>query len=310
MGGFLIFLLVLIGAIVATPYVLEARRKGLSKRMRNEAPGRFAKLSDGKTYYQWHGPVDGQVLVCVHGLTTPSFIFEGLVRSLTMMGFRVLTYDLYGRGLSDNPRGAQTRAFFLRQLRELLQEQEITEEFSLLGYSMGGTIATILAAEEADRVERLILIAPAGMGYAPSKIEAFMRDTPFIGDWLHRAIGGALLRQWLAALQGVPTAVEDIVVRQTEQTHRRGFSPAVLSSQRHMLRENTDEEMTELNRIYVPIVAIWGEEDAIIPKAAIGHLAEVNRDARQVTIPDTSHWMPITHPREVMAAIQEFMRET
>lgn len=310
MGLFLIVVLMVLGAAVAAPYVFEARRKGIAKHMRREAPGRFAELSDGQTYYQWHGPLDGQVLVCVHGLTTPSFIWDGLVRSLTMMGFRVLTYDLYGRGLSDSPRGEQTRAFFIRQLRELLQDQEITEEFSLLGYSMGGTIATILAAEESDRVDQLILLAPAGMGYAPSKIEAFMRDTPVMGDWLHRAIGGAILRGRLAALRGVPTAVEGIVARQSEQTHRRGFSPAVLSSQRHMLSQNTDEEMVELRRIYVPILAIWGAEDAIIPQAAIGHLAEVNRDARQVTIPEASHWLPITHPREVMAAIQEFMRET
>jgi len=90
------------------------------------------------THYRWHGPIDGPVIVAVHGLTTPATVWNGMIPFLTAQGYRVLSYDLYGRGFSDAPSGAQNIAFFTRQLGELLADQEITDAVTLMGYSMGG----------------------------------------------------------------------------------------------------------------------------------------------------------------------------
>jgi len=274
------------------------------------APGALAKLSDGRTYHEWHGPAEGEVLVLVHGLTTPSFIWRGLIGGLTEAGFRVLAYDLYGRGLSDAPRGAQTRAFFTRQLRELLADQGVTGDFSIMGFSMGGLIAGIFAAEEAERVDRVILIAPAGFDYTPSRAERFLRDMPVLGDWLNLALGGWLIRRRAAAVARLATTPPDIAARQAAATRSRGFARAMLSSQRNILRDELGEAMGELRRIYVPVLAIWGEADGVIPITSVGRLAQANPDARQVTIPGATHWLPVTHPREILAAIDEFRRET
>ena len=307
--GWLVALIILL-VVAAAPFVLERRRTGPSRKAIAEATGRFAQLSDGRTYYQWHGPKDGNVLVAIHGLSTPSYVWDGMIRSLTMMGFRVLTYDLYGRGLSDCPRGAQSRSFFVRQLRELLDDQGVDGEFSLMGFSMGGVIASIMAAEQAERVERLILIAPAGFDYAPKGLELFMRDRPILGDWLNLVLGARMQRAALAGVAGAATAVPDLAARQRAQIRQRGYLPSILSSRRHILRETLDEEMHELKRIYVPVLAVWGGADRTIPSSSIGKLAQLDRDARQATVAGATHWLPITHPREVMAHIQEFMRET
>lgn len=80
----------------------------------------------------------GPVAVCVHGLTTPSFVWHGLARGLATFGYRVLIYDLYGRGYSDRAPGHQDQAYFLQQLNDLLEDQQIKGDITLLGYSMGG----------------------------------------------------------------------------------------------------------------------------------------------------------------------------
>lgn len=41
------------------------------------------------------------------------------------MGYRILTYDLYGRGYSDRPSGKQNREFFLQQLDDLLAYEAV-----------------------------------------------------------------------------------------------------------------------------------------------------------------------------------------
>ncbi|MND03033.1 Alpha/beta hydrolase family protein [compost metagenome] len=60
----------------------------------------------------------------------------------------------------------------------------------------------------------------------------------------------------------------------------------------------------------MPVLAVWGAEDRVIPLAALGELTRINRDTRQVTVAGAGHGLPHTHPREVAAAMAEFVRET
>jgi alpha-beta hydrolase superfamily lysophospholipase len=88
-GGTMILLLIVI-AIFGAPFIIEWRRIPMDAQARADAPGEFASLSNGITHYQFHGPVDGPLVVCVHGLTTPSFVYEGLAKRLMERGYRVL----------------------------------------------------------------------------------------------------------------------------------------------------------------------------------------------------------------------------
>ncbi|MGB8621512.1 MAG: alpha/beta fold hydrolase, partial [Paracoccaceae bacterium] len=160
--------LLLLAAFLGLTWVLSERlRHPMGSAARASAPGKFAELSQGVTHYRWSGPLGGPVAVCVHGLTSASYVWDPVVRALNMMGFRVLRYDLYGRGFSDRPPGVQDRDFFLRQLRDLLEDQGIGQVDMMVGYSMGGSIATAFTAEDPGRVLRLVLLAPAGLGLTP-----------------------------------------------------------------------------------------------------------------------------------------------
>ena len=112
------------------------------------------------------GAEKGDLVVCIHGLTTPSFVFEGLASHYADIGKRVLVYDHYGRGYSDRPKAKQDKAFFINQLDELLNKLEIKrQKFDLVGYSMGGAIAAAYAAHNPNRLNKLVLIASAGTGH-------------------------------------------------------------------------------------------------------------------------------------------------
>jgi pimeloyl-ACP methyl ester carboxylesterase len=295
--------LVLLAVVAVLPFLLERRRPDMDDDLRAQAPGQFAKLGDGRTHYQWRGAAKGPVLVCIHGLTTPSYVFDWMIDGLGALGFRVLSYDIYGRGFSDRPRGAQTRSFFIRQLRELLQDQEVTDGFSLLGYSMGGGIATVFAAEEPTRVKRLILLAPAGLMHAPGFLSEFARRVPLLGDWLMLCLGGAELRRGARIQPAHSSVVRVLARRQAEETQRRGYLPAVLSSQRNLLGRTLEEEHREIAKQGVPVLAIWGELDDVIPIQAMGRLAECNRAAHHQVIKGAGHGLPYTHPDEVLRAI-------
>ena len=96
---FIAFLLLMvisyISAIAGTEEMNDEVRISLNKE--------FVKLKNGAIHYGWSGPVDGEVIVMIHGFSTPRFVFMKNVGALAGAGYRVLTYDHYGRGFSDRP---------------------------------------------------------------------------------------------------------------------------------------------------------------------------------------------------------------
>ncbi len=295
--------------LVAAPLLAERLRPPIDARGRRLASGDFAELSRGLTYFEWRGPSRGPIVVCVHGLTTPSYIYTPLAVALTALGYRVLTYDLYGRGLSDRVRGRQDRAFFVDQLEELLIALEVRQTVSLIGYSMGGAIAAAFAQSHPERIDRLILLAPAGLGHRPSRFHAFCSRFPVLGDGLMRLFGHIVHRR--SVDRSIPDNPElpGFVPRVAGEMGYRGTLPAVLSSLRHMLAEDMAPTHRALAETALPVLAVWGGADRTIPLAAMGRLAQVNRKARQVELRGATHALPFTHPDEITAALTDLLRD-
>ena len=302
-------LLILLVVIAAAPFAAEARRPRMNQPTRKSAPGEFVNLSRGVTHYRWLGPSRGPVAVCVHGLTTPSYVWGPVAEGLARMGFRVLLYDLYGRGYSDRPGGPQDAAFFIVQLEELLESQGVKGDITLLGYSMGGAIATAFAAHAPDRLRRLVLLAPAGLGHDLGPVARLVTNHDWLGRWLMLAWYGRSYRMALAAERGQPSAIDNIVDLQEAELDYRGFRGAVRASMRDMLDREQEEEHRDITREGVPVLAIWGREDEVIPITGLGKLAEWNRVARQEVIEGAGHALAYTHSDDVLYAMRDLMDE-
>ncbi len=294
-----LFIGLIAAAIAALPFVFETQRRVVDAQMRDRAKGSFAQLPAGVTHYRWHGPADGPVLVAVHGLTTPAIVWDGMIPLLTAQGYRILSYDLYGRGFSDAPSGAQDVAFFTEQLGNLLADQGITDAVTLMGYSMGGSIVTAFAAGHPDRVSRVLLVAAAGMEIRTPMFDRLCRALPVFGDWMHAGFAAGRVRRGAFA----SPKPADIADMQAFQLARRGYLPAVLASQRGALSEGQFEAHRTLGRLGIPVVAVWGRLDRTIPLSAMGKLTEWSRDVRHEEVADAGHALPYTHPVATVRAL-------
>ncbi len=92
-------------------------------------------------------------MVCIHGMTIPSEMFQPLSRSLTDAGFQVLIFDLYGRGLSDAPFNVEySDSLFVQQVQDLLSALSLEDKkLAVIGFSMGGGIAAAFTAANMDK---------------------------------------------------------------------------------------------------------------------------------------------------------------
>ncbi|WP_138933105.1 alpha/beta fold hydrolase [Roseovarius arcticus] len=295
----MIVTITLLSLLTLFPFLREAIRPRMGKRARAEAPGSFAKLAQGITHYRWLGAGDGPVAVCVHGLTTPSFVWDPIAKGLGDLGYRVLVYDLYGRGYSDRPRGAQDCAFFTRQLAYLLADQGVTEGITLLGYSMGGTIAPTFAAERPAMIRHLVLLAPAGLGHDLGPASRLLAQTGLLGSWAMLSVYGRSMRRALEKDRSQKSSIPGIVDMQIAQLRHRGFLPAVLSSLRGALDADMEEAHRAVAQADIPTLAIWAEQDKVIPVAGRDTLAAWNPAAQQKVVAGADHSLPYTHDTEV-----------
>ena len=297
----LICLLVL--GVAAAPYAAERRRLVMDDTARADAPGAFIDLKHGRTHYRYFGPQSAPLAVCVHGLTTPSFVFEALAEGLVAKGYRVLVYDHYGRGFSDRPTAAQDREFFVSHLDELLNALGEHEKFLLIGYSMGGAVAAAYTAAFPQRVQQLMLLAPAGMGHELGPLAKFIWMVPAIGDWLFMAGYGRSHRKGTEKERALRSAVPFVVDRQQRELQYRGFLPAVLSSLRHGLRTRAKSDHETIQAAGSKVLAVWGAEDDVIPLSCKEKLARWNPEATQVVVPDVGHSLPYTQPEAVLDVV-------
>ncbi|MFK7834638.1 MAG: alpha/beta fold hydrolase [Sulfitobacter sp.] len=304
----MIWLMLILAVVVALPLIAEYRRRIMDDAARGGATGQFVRLSQGVTHFEWFGPAHGPVIICIHGLTTPSFVWRGMTRALALSGYRVLTYDHFGRGFSDRPSGVQDQRFFLQQLGELLAHEGVEDNLTLVGYSMGGAVATAFAGAYPDRVSQLILLASAGTRPLGKGLIGFIKNTPLLGDWLVLALYPALLRKGLRAERDIPGSVPNINDLQLQEMTFRGFFPAVLASLRGILSENLPEAHKTIAARGIPVLAIWGREDVLIPLSAVGRLAEWHRDARQEVLDGAGHGLTYTHTDDVLRLMRGWMK--
>ena len=301
----MIWLLLLICKIAALPFLADYTRLTMNDRARGDAPGKFVKLRRGVTHYRRFGPDTGPLVVCIHGLTTPSFVFEGIAEAYVKNGYRVLVYDHYGRGFSDRPAGLQNRAFFVHHLEELLDALGEDGRFDLVGYSMGGWVATAYAADHPEMVKRLILLAPAGMGANLGWAALLVRYVPLIGDWVFMSTYAAQHRRGTEKDRARHSYVEYLVERQQKELSYRGFMPSILSSLRGALSASTELDHQTLEEAKTDVLAIWGQDDTVIPISCKDVMESWNKEATHVVINGADHGLTYTHVPAVMDAIDQ-----
>lgn len=226
---------------------------------------RFVHLRDGVTQYEWQGPENGKKVVLVHGYASPYFIWDRTIPALAAAGFRVLRFDLYGRGLSERLKGDYACEVFERQLLDLLDALGVKEPVDLVGLSMGGAIVTRFTDLHPERVRRLVLIGTAGVNQLPAS--AKFLTTPHVGEWVMKAFGDFFVMRVLPKevtedLPGLSTANEVYAA----QLHYRGYKHALLSTLRNGPLTGQEDAFARVGRQeHRAGLLIWGTRDTVVP---------------------------------------------
>jgi pimeloyl-ACP methyl ester carboxylesterase len=258
-------ILVLVIALVAIYYALDPEDKELNQAERERLEGTYVKLSDGVTHYKLSGPADGKLVVLVHGGTVPLWTWDKQIEALIEAGYRVLSYDKFGRGYSDRPGVTYDQALYKKQLLELVNTLGLTQKFDLIGYSLGGATVTNFTAQNPDRVDKLVLISPMINNFKTPSIF----KPPVVGELIARFIGiKIVVDRFVTLMEGHPDSVKYKNLFE-EQTKYKGFQQSILSMLRNDAMLDYSKAYQVVGKQDREVMLIWGTGDTEISPAMI-----------------------------------------
>jgi pimeloyl-ACP methyl ester carboxylesterase len=260
---------------------------------------------------------EGPPLVFLHGLIGR---WTHWVEQLTAFApsHRVIAVDLPGFGDSPLPaQGGISVPIYARTIERLMEALEISAA-AFVGHSMGGFTSVELAINFPERVERLVLVSPAGLSTYNNR-----RDVMTLSQIrrLSRlvATGQALVAANAELLARRPRLrrfepVTNLVTRYPDRIpgpyvfeFTRGLAPPGFVEG---MAANQDYDYRDrLGEVACPALIVWGARDKVVTSKDAAEYERLIPNARKVIFADTGHMAMIERPAAFNALLEEFLRQ-
>jgi pimeloyl-ACP methyl ester carboxylesterase len=251
----------------------------------------------------------GRPLLLVHGWTGSKEDFADWVGPLAELGFHVVAPDQRGHGASTKPEGEDdyTLEIFASDLL-LLADQLGWDRFVLLGHSMGGMVAQMLALRAGDRLDGLILM---DTHHGPIEVDP---EVVHLGVAAARTMGtGAIADMMASATEPGPLDTEAFQRVCAERPGHfewgiektRNSSAAMFAA---MLAEMavTPDRLEALASLSMPTLVLVGDQDAPFIDASEA-MAGAIPSARLDVLPDGGHSPQFESPDAWWGAMSSFL---
>jgi pimeloyl-ACP methyl ester carboxylesterase len=276
-------------------------------------PVKYAQVRNIKMGYIEQGSGETTLLL-IHGLGSNA---KGWSRNIPVWAedYRVIAVDLPGYGYSEKKAYPYSLSFYAEVLTEFLDELGI-EKAVFVGHSMGGQISTITALTYPDRVEKLVLISPAG-------VEDFEDGEK---DWFRKVAVPELTldsgyRQIDINLKSnfyeTPAEAEFMITDRIQIKRASDFEDyayAVAQNIKAMVNEPTSDRLKDIKQ---ETLVLFGANDNLIPNRFLngGPTADIAAIAKReipnntlVLIPKCGHFVQFEKYEITNYAVLDFLK--
>jgi pimeloyl-ACP methyl ester carboxylesterase len=259
---------------------------------------------------------EGPPVLLIHGYGDTADGWRRVVPGL-LGTHRVIALDVPPFGRSGQPKAHKLLDFYKDFFPALLDELGI-DSATVIGHSLGGAIALHLTLDQPDRVNRLGLVAPAGLGKSP----------PW---WWHLLAGHG--PAWKAALS-LPSPLTPVLIREgmkrfldwrlfhdprklqddiahlvTMHSSPRDFDK-LLTAGRCCIDSYTGTLLEDSATIGVPVWMVWGRHDGLVPSEHALAFGRVHGNAQVHVFEDCGHYPQIEMPTRFNRLLRRWMAET
>lgn len=240
----------------------------------------------------------GQPLVLVHGWAMHSGVWRQFARQLAADGYQLICVDLPGHG-----RSGSVLPYTLENIAAALLDAMPVAEFSLLGWSLGATVALEMCKQQPQRIRQLFIL---------SGNPCFVQRA----DW--PGVQGAVLEAFMAQLQNNPAQTlsrflalqvnlspqTKPVLAQLKAAMQECVMPEVVVLQAGLQILADSDLRPQLAGLSCPVQLVVGDRDGLVPLASAEAIAALQPAAGVQVIAGGGHVLFLTHPQ----ALRELLR--
>ena len=277
------------------------------------APARVDRLHHAGLVFDVtdEGPLDGRVVVLLHGFPEDRRTWSALAPSLVGAGLRVLAPDQ--RGYSPGAAPAGRRAYRVGELVGdvlALADAAGAARVDVVGHDWGALVAWEAAARHPERVRSLCALSvphPRAVRRALTSSAQLLRSSYVLWFQLPRlpelAFGIGAGRALARGLERSGLDAET-AGRYGARAARRQAMTGPLNWYRAL-----PFGVAELpGPVRVPTTFVWGARERFVTRSAAEHCgAWVEAPYRFVELPGATHWLPTTATAEVAAVLAEHL---
>lgn len=243
------------------------------------------------------GPAEADYLVLGHSLGTCAGLWADAI-PLLAESFRVVCWELPGHG--DSPPAA--REFTIGDLSDAIVRRlgALTPgPFLYAGVSIAGTVGIDLALRHGARVGATTIISSGARVDSP---DAWIERAASVREHGTESLADGSLQRWFA-----PATRE----HRAEQAERMIDALRTTDDESYALACEAlaaYDATVRLPDIEVPVMAVWGQHDQLVPERRSVELARHVRRGAVRSVPDAAHASPIEQPAAVAHLLTAFFR--
>lgn len=268
---------------------------------------RYLQTRYGRTHIIQSGNPHGQPVLLLHGLNNNATIWEPQLDALS--DFCVYAVDIIGQpGRSAAYRPSLAGDDYSCWLLDVLDALNI-ERVMLMGLSMGGYLTMKFGAYAPERLERAVLLAPAGLVLikAGLTLQIAASNLPFRDpvESKRALLETVFTEPRHVPMQADPTAQQELI--EIVHMHQRPLSG--LRDAFESMLPGIPLWASEIKRFTAPTLVMVGDQDALFDADSTVKRAEnvLPELISAEVMPESGHAMTYQHPYEVNARLVEFL---
>ena len=232
----------------------------------------------------------GAPVLMIHGWGARIELLQPLASRLSGHGFRCYMLDLPGFGASEEPPRAYSVRDYVDFCVAYMDAHELRSAH-YFGHSLGGRIGLMLAAEHAQRVQKMTLSNSAGI-----KVEASQAQRMRLGVY-RRARAG------LRAI-GMKAASETLRKLYSQRYGSADYKDASPVMRETLVKIVNQDLLAFARRVHAPTILIWGDQDEETPLWMGQQLEREMADAALITHEGAGHYAYLDFPQRTATVMR------
>lgn len=273
---------------------------------------KFAEVDGVRVHYQEFGAANGKPILMIHGYSASTYTWNKVAPLFAENGLRVFIVDLVGFGFSQKPVWFDYTIDAQARVIARLMNRLGVGRATLVGSSYGGAVAAAVALDDAERIEKLVLVGAVVNDEIRKTLVVKVGSLPFLSGVITPFLAGSKTYMRARMRNSIDKTNHDLIDGERVAAIMRPLQSADAHNALVSTLKNWSASRIEQNaaRIKQPTLLIWGENDRIVPPRNGERMHELLPNSKLVVFDNCGHIPQEERTADFVNLVTDFVQDS